>query len=390
LKLAFFTHDVGIYGAARSLSSALRGLRTEGLADRGNLWLFHHEDPHTSAPGPSELFEEIPNRIRCYLPFSKLYVGSVVRPHGLEWAAQALKARRFLENWYTHVQHVVEQQRFDCIHLNSHVLWPLLLVLPKKVRVVVHIRDLVDKERFRLRSSMMVKLIQQRADCIIAIDRLTADPFVDSGKVTVLTNPVDMEAVYSLRNDLASVHRRFGLSSGKRYVAQIGQISELKGAERFLTLAEKYVHRPDLHFLLVGGDTTAYSAQVLARARALPNMSWLGEISDIESVYAVADLVVRSDAFLPLGRTMWEAHFAGCKVVIPAREGDDTTEISTLLNRGVWLYRATDVCHMAEVLEAALGARHSAPELHGNSRAYTARFWSLLGGPAMPGAGDNG
>lgn len=108
------------------------------------------------------------------------------------------------------------------------------------------------------------------------------------------------------------------------------------------------------------------------------NLNYPEETPCVEEIYALVDVVVRCDAFLPLGRTLGEAYFAGCKVLAPYRETDDRSEIAHLIDRAIWLYRANDLSDMTTALERVLSIEMAPPVKCGNALEYAHAFQAIV------------
>lgn len=376
-RTAFFIHDVGMYGATRSIALTLKTMIAEGLIENDDVHVFYNGKRLGADAVPSALFDGLEHKHACWLPVSSVFRGAPVRP--FDAVRQFIRNAMCAVDWLFNYRRILAREDITNIHVNAHVMWPLLVLVGRRAeRITMHVRDLLDYERFPVGSKLVASVIRRRADRIIAIDNLAAQPFIASGKATVLTNPFDMASVYELRRNRPAVYDRLGIRRGPRYVAMLGQISELKGAPLLVDVAKRLRDRAGIHFLLAGPDSTPYAKRIISEIRDLPNVTYLGEMMDVEQVYAVADVVVRCDAFLPLGRTLWEAYFAGCKVLAPARNIDDTSEIDYLLGNAMWLYRATDGESMARTLEQIVDIEIAPPSRSGNAAEYAKKFHEIV------------
>lgn len=144
---------------------------------------------------------------------------------------------------------------------------------------------------------------------------------------------------------------RSQLGIASRYVvSMIGIFSEAKGSHRFLELCLLMSNNPEWHFVAVGRKYDKTKDDMRRYANSHANLTLIDEIEDIDKIYAISDFVVRCEDYLPLGRTVWEGLYAGCKIVIPTRPNDNLDELDTYLGKGVWSYPAGDVKALASTL----------------------------------------
>lgn len=72
-----------------------------------------------------------------------------------------------------------------------------------------------------------------------------------------------------------------------KIVTYIGTIEERKNPEAILEVAERLTDRNDIRFVIAGGGDSEYAKDVKRRAAELPNVTYLGEISEKDKVQLI-------------------------------------------------------------------------------------------------------
>nr|WSY54794.1 glycosyltransferase [Streptomyces sp. NBC_00886] len=112
----------------------------------------------------------------------------------------------------------------------------------------------------------------------------------------------------------AEARRRLGLPEQCPVVAYVGRVTRIKRPDRFLEVARE-VRRtvPDAHFLVCGeGEQQAALAEMSDLGPALHLLGWR---SDVETVYAAADVVLLTSDNEGMPLSLIEAGLAGVPVV---------------------------------------------------------------------------
>lgn len=384
MQVAFVTHDVGLYGAARSLHGSITSLIGNGYLGFDDVVLIYDRSLSKKPPPLREsfLFREFEKGIQWVLPVSGLYEGG--RVDKLSALKTVIKLGVFALLWHVRYKRRLKKSGVQRIHLNSLTLWPMLLILPRHAKIVMHIREILDERSCPWMSRIAKHLILTRCHRIIAIDKLTAAPFLGtSAQVDILQNPFDMSRARALRRGcMGGICRKYGLDPEKRHIALIGKVYEVKGPKLFLALAGRCRDAEELEFLLVGSPADDCGRAVVAQTAGELNLRYVGEVQDIEEIFAVTDILVRCERFLPLGRTVWEAYYSGAAVVLPARPEDDLTEISDMIDHGLYTYEAGNLDEFERRIRALARGRTAPSEasVSTNGDSFAKRFWELLTG----------
>lgn len=102
-----------------------------------------------------------------------------------------------------------------------------------------------------------------------------------------------------------------------KIVSYLGTIEERKNPKAILEVAEKLRDRKEIHFVIAGRGDSEYAEQVKQSASKLPNVTYLGEISEREKVHLIKSsylniLLSRMEA---LGLSQLEFMFQGVPVI---------------------------------------------------------------------------
>jgi D-inositol-3-phosphate glycosyltransferase len=113
------------------------------------------------------------------------------------------------------------------------------------------------------------------------------------------------------------------IDGSKKIVSYLGSLEERKNPLAILKVAEMLKERTDIHFVIAGKGESPYSRKVIETAHTLPNVTYLGELSEQHKVLLVKSsyvnvLLSRSEA---LGLTQLEFMYLGVPVITSAVEG---------------------------------------------------------------------
>src|SRR5690242_8724445 len=279
----FVTHDVGYYGASRSLQALLREYESKRVELAVNRRVFGTNDvPEIRARfGPHvQRVYELP------LPFARCFKGKPLP----SWRLAMRNIVSTLMRSRTHA--FISRLQPDFIHLNSLVLHPLVRAdLP----FIVHVREIHDgADRHAYRSLC-------RARGVIFIDEASKAPFAHLPVPSViLNNPIDMrggdpEKSAQLRNALGG--------AGKTVFGVLGQINQNKGTA-FIIRSFLEARADDALLLIVGEGEPTYVEHCRRLAQGNANVSFQGFVSDVATIYGAIDFVLRGEAYPCVGRTI--------------------------------------------------------------------------------------
>jgi glycosyltransferase involved in cell wall biosynthesis len=214
----------------------------------------------------------------------------------------------------------------DVVHTNSLHSWYgwAAAVLTRRPHVW-HAREIVVQSGAALRVERA--LTKRFATRVICMSQAIADQL----------DPANVEVIYEYADpDEFSPGRagRFrdgaGIPDDAPLVGAHGRIDTWKGFDVLLdAFAVAHAARPDLHLVVAGGPVLgkeAFAAALEARAKAMPNVHWLGPRDDVPELLADLDLwVLPTTAPEPYGLVVVEALASGVPVVVT--EGGGPPEI---------------------------------------------------------------
>lgn len=355
-KLLFVNHSLKLGGARRSLRELIRarGAPCDLVVQMDEREM--DDDAIRAFFGP--LVERIE---RFWLPFELCYRGRpALVPHAYRWAGLAAL-------WWINREKFYRFARgYDAVHLNSVVLHPMVRAdLP----FVLHVREIVDLDLRRVRRHA------ERARGVIFIDEATRAPFTSAHlrAATVLNNPVDMTGVGPLPTDAAA--RIGGAPEHLTIFCIAGLLIPEKGVDRVIR-AFRETRDPNTRLLIVGeGEQEGVLRGLAARD---PRIIFWGVERNIETVYALADYVLRGEAYPCVGRTIYEALYAGCGVIIPGSPSENTLFEYARFRDRVSFYPPADEARLRVVFETLAG--HKLPPKQGasNAGAHAAAFEDFI------------
>ncbi|MEM9140961.1 MAG: glycosyltransferase family 4 protein [Pseudomonadota bacterium] len=200
-------------------------------------------------------------------------------------------------------------------------LWPASVVAVGAMRESRALRAVEKLELFLYHRAARVIAVTQafRADLI--------DRGIDGGKISVVSNGVDLAAIQPADPD-PEIGEQLGTGSGFT-IAYIGTHGMAHALDRVLDAAEHLAHRPDVRFLFVGDGAERDGLE--RRARDLPQVHFLGAQprERIPALWALADAALVSLRNTPTFETVipskiYEAMAVGTPVIASLPEGEAT------------------------------------------------------------------
>ena len=141
----------------------------------------------------------------------------------------------------------------------------------------------------------------------------------------IIKNPFGMTFARQWRKNRQAIFEEFGLGDpADKLFAYIGMLHPIKGTDLIIkAFSEAKFKKAKL--LIVGAGNPLYAKHY----RSLANdngdtIVFLGrmEFQEVIKIYAVSDFVVRGDPDFRIGRTIYEALYAGCNLIIPGNIND--------------------------------------------------------------------
>jgi hypothetical protein len=114
-----------------------------------------------------------------------------------------------------------------------------------------------------------------------------------------------------------------GIEKGTKIVTYVGSLEERKNPMAVLEVAKKLQERKDIHFIIAGRGGSSYSEKVIETANDLPNVTYLGEITEEEKVRLIkaSYLNILMSRLEALGLAQIEFMYLGVPVVTSAVGG---------------------------------------------------------------------
>lgn len=359
-KIIFITHDIGIYGASKSFQITLKNLIEKGIIKKSEVIIVYPKTFRKFAKIITEkqinnsYLKNLPNKEEWILPTSFGINVMNVEYNNIfsNEIRRIFKILLLYIYWLFKYKKKIKNESIEKIYLNSIILWPVLLVLPKKIKIIMHIREILDFNSNFI-AKFAKKLIIKKCHKLIAIDKQTAKDFENyKEKLVIITNPVDMKKARDYKeNKYKYLCEKYKIDPKKIHIALIGRINRRKGHGFFCKLAKDSDINNIFEFIIVGKGQNEYLNIILENTKKMDNLRYLGEIKNIDEIYAITHVVIRCDDFFPLGRTVWEGLYSGCKVLLPLNKGDDIREINKYLNKEVFLYNSRDIKSVITELE---------------------------------------
>lgn len=362
-KLLFVTHTVDpMGGAARSLRELLQAYDHIDA----DLVLPRSDGSPEDAAIRAFFGQRLGRIVRAWLPWEMCYRGrpelwQSVRRHlafPLLWRATRERFHRF-----------VVDGGYDAVHLNSIVLHPLARA---DGPYLLHVREILDDTAPAARLEAARKSAA-RARGVVFIDEATRAPFRDVAlrRSIVLNNPVDMTAVGNPPADAAS--RLGGEVASLTIFSMIGTLIPEKGVAIVID-AFRGLEAANARLLLVGSGQAAYVAELQRRAGGDRRIVFWGSEPDVAKIYALSDYVLRGEAYPCVGRTVYEALYAGCAVIVPGDAAHHSFFEYDRFAARISLYRPTDRDALLGELRSRVAHKIGDKKGESNVAGYVAAF----------------
>jgi glycosyltransferase involved in cell wall biosynthesis len=278
----------------------------------------------------------------------------ISKSHGLlDWLAYAL-------SWPVTVARLVRLVRridADVVHTNSLHSWYGWAVAPLARRPHVwHAREIVVQSGAALTLERF--LTRHFASRVVCGSQAIADQ-LDPRNVVVIHDSPDPAVFNSRRAGRFRTHA--GIPDDVPLAGTVGRLDTWKGFDVVLDAWPRAkAECPTLHLVVAGGPVKGkerYAEQLESRAKALPDVHWLGEIEE----EAVADLLADLDVLVlastepePYGLVLTEALATGTPVV--ATDAGGPREILATAHPGAGrLVAPRDPTALADGLVATIG-----------------------------------
>ena len=166
------------------------------------------------------------------------------------------------------------------------------------------------------------------ANLIIVVTPLEKEAKVKMGakaeKCFLFPGGVDDETLQGYANiDTRNFLSRLKIKDSTKIVSYLGSLEERKNPLAILKIAERLQESSNIHFVIAGKGDSPYAKKVIETANSLPNVTYLGEVSEQEKALLIKTsylniLLSRLEA---LGLTQLEFMYLGVPVITSAVGG---------------------------------------------------------------------
>jgi glycosyltransferase involved in cell wall biosynthesis len=117
--------------------------------------------------------------------------------------------------------------------------------------------------------------------------------------------------------------KRLKIKESVKIVSYLGNLEERKNPLTIIKVAKRLQGRKDIHFLLAGRGDSSYAKKVIEAANRLPNVTYLGEVSEQEKVLLIKSsyLNIILSRLEALGLAQLEYMYLGIPIITSATGG---------------------------------------------------------------------
>jgi glycosyltransferase involved in cell wall biosynthesis len=142
--------------------------------------------------------------------------------------------------------------------------------------------------------------------------------------------------------------------------------------------AFKQVGATDARLVIVGTGHAVEVTRLKALAAADKRILFWGTEKDISSIYTLSDYTVRGEAYHCVGRTIYEALYAGCGVVIPGDASNHTLFEYDRFRERISFYSPGDREALRQTFASLVGKKVADKKGSSNVPDYVAQFDRFL------------
>lgn len=166
------------------------------------------------------------------------------------------------------------------------------------------------------------------ANLILVVTTLEKEAKVKMGakaeKCFLFPGGVDDEMLLRYVNvDVKSFFKQLKIKESTKIVSYLGSLEERKNPLAVLKVAGKLQERKDIHFIIAGRGDSPYAKKVIETANSLPNVTYLGEVSEQEKMVLIkaSYLNVLLSQLEALGLAQIEFMYLGVPIITSAVGG---------------------------------------------------------------------
>ena len=302
-RILFVDHAAGLGGAERSLLLLLRALDQTRIKPHlatveGDLAA---EARHLGVPVHIVPLPRLRNPLRFFLDW---HIGS----WGLVHVARAIEADALYANTVRAAMFAAPAGRIA----RRPFIW--------------HMRDFwlsESRPRFTWADTLIKRALCATARLVIANSHATAAHLPCANTAQVVYNGLAADAFAQDPAWRETFRRQHNIPPNAPLVGMVGRLRPWKGAHRFVEIAAHvHAHRPDVHFVIVGGTPLTRDMEYprFVRARVAEQgltrfIHFTGHLTDVRPALAAMDIFVHPGDPEPFGMVVLEAMAAGKPVV---------------------------------------------------------------------------
>jgi glycosyltransferase involved in cell wall biosynthesis len=165
------------------------------------------------------------------------------------------------------------------------------------------------------------------ANLILVVTPLEKDAKVKMGaeaeKCFLFPGGVDDEMLRYANVDVKGLLERLKSKESAKIVSYLGSLEKRKNPLVILKVAKMLQYRKDIHFVIAGRGDSPYAKEVIETASSMPNVTYLGEVSEQEKVLLIkaSHVNILLSQLEALGLTQLEFMYFGVPVITSAVGG---------------------------------------------------------------------
>jgi glycosyltransferase involved in cell wall biosynthesis len=166
------------------------------------------------------------------------------------------------------------------------------------------------------------------ANLILVVTTLEKEAKVKMGakaeKCFLFPGGVDDEMLLGYVNiDVKTFFKQLKIKESTKIVSYLGSLEERKNPMAVLKVAEMLQERKDIHFVIAGRGDSPYAKKVISTAKGLPNVTYLGEVSEQEKMVLIkaSHLNILMSQLEALGLAQIEFMYLGVPIITSAVGG---------------------------------------------------------------------
>lgn len=351
IRILFINHTADMIGGA---SQSLKNLITN-LKEKADIII--PKDTSVRNQDIKKFYGSNINKVyRCNLPYRqsiRIFEGIV---DWIEWYQNEEKYKKDKGEIFQ----IIKKNDYDAIHLNSYVLYPLIR---SKYPMYIHVREICNA------NWLVKKYIQpyfRRSHGIIYIDHTTKEALGVMNKCIVLNNPFDQRK--TLEVNLQDARKKYHIQ-GETVFTYIAATTSLTKGLSFVASAFLKAKCKNARLMIVGPEKISKYAKY-------SNVTFTGNISQMEEIYAITDYVLRGDNVAAIGRTIYEGLYSGCNVIIPGNDkyGMDSMFECDKFRKNIFFYKLRDMNSLIQVMQERNGRKKEGVLGLSNVEQYVKQF----------------